>query len=69
MIAACQKDGCPVYHEDKDTYSCYGMVGHMTLWVEYSFSEETFTLVNAYTHRMKIEMEAVWNGVKREDLL
>lgn len=69
VIAACQKDGCPVYHEDKDTYSCYGMVGHMTLWVEYSFSEETFTLVNAYTHRMKIEMEAVWNGVKREDLL
>lgn len=69
VIFSCQKRGCTVHRPEKDTYSCYGMVGHMTLWAEYRVEGATFILINAYTHRMKIELEAVWNGIKREDLL
>jgi Fe-S oxidoreductase len=29
-------------------------------------SQATFELINAYCHRMKIELEAVWNGTKTE---
>ena len=36
----------------------------MTYWVEYRKNGESFELVNAYSHRMKIELEAVWDGKK-----
>lgn len=69
VIHTCHEKKRTIHRPEKGTFSCYGMVGHMTLWVEYRKNEEAFVLVNAYTHRMKIEMEAVWNGVKREDVL
>jgi len=34
--------------------------------VEYRCEGDGFELVNAYSHRMKIDLEAVWNG-KRVD--
>jgi len=41
-------------------------VGRMTHWVEYKRTGDpgTFILINAYCHRMEIELEAVWNGHK-----
>jgi Fe-S oxidoreductase len=44
----------------------YGMVGHMTLWVEYAAENDGWRVFNAYTHRMKIEREEVWNGRKQD---
>lgn len=44
----------------------YGMVGHMTLWVEYEAEKNGWRVFNAYTHRMKIEREEVWNGRKQD---
>ncbi|MEG0156687.1 MAG: heterodisulfide reductase-related iron-sulfur binding cluster, partial [Anaerovoracaceae bacterium] len=70
VILFCQETGRTVYNPDTETYSGYRQIGNMTTWVEYkqgekaASTEETFILVNAYTHRMKIELEAVWNGYK-----
>ena len=40
----------------------------MTYWLEYEkLSENKFKVHNAYSHRMKIELEEVWDGRKRDD--
>lgn len=51
---------------EKGTYKCYREVGYITCWVEYRVQEEVYEIVNLYTHRMKIELEAVWNGRKTD---
>lgn len=45
----------------------YREIGHLTHWVEYIRSENGFKLINAYCHRMKIELEDVWNGHRQRD--
>ena len=50
----------------KGTYTCYRESGHITYWVEYRKSGDEYEIVNAYTHRMKIKLEGVWNGRKTE---
>lgn len=81
VLDYCERTGRRVYHPEKRTYSGYSESGHMTCWVEYRLSESAdeagradetdqasrnYTLVNAYTHRMKIELEPVWKGKKLE---
>lgn len=51
---------------EKGTYKCYREVGHITCWVEYRIKDNAYEIVNVYTHRMKIELEAVWNGRKTD---
>lgn len=46
------------------TYTSYRELGYITYWVEYRIAEDEYEVVNAYTHRMKIKLEAVWNGRK-----
>jgi len=65
VLEFCQRTGRTVYNKNTGVFSGYNMVGHMTLWIEYlKEDDENFELVNAYTHRMEIELEDVWNGEK-----
>lgn len=42
-------------------------VRYLTFWVEYRKEDgETCGTLDAYSHRMKIELERVWNGRKRK---
>ncbi|HWQ78909.1 MAG TPA: heterodisulfide reductase-related iron-sulfur binding cluster [Anaerovoracaceae bacterium] len=70
VIAAldfCERTGRRVFHPDRGTYGGYREIGHTTYWVEYRTPDgKNYELVNAYAHRMKIELEAVWNGRKVE---
>ena len=41
----------------------------MTYWAEYRVLDEArrhYELINTYCHRTKIELEAVWNGIRQE---
>ena len=56
---------------EKQTYSAYKEMGHITCWVEYrrlnpddQKEEPPIEVLNVYTHRMKIKLEGVWNGIK-----
>ena len=67
VIEFCQRTRRRVFNEEAGTYSGYRQIGHMTYWVEYiPETPNRIRLVNAYSHRMKIELEAVWNGRKVE---
>ncbi len=68
-IDFCQRHGRTILDEEAGTLSGYCQIGYMTYWAEYKVLDETagkFELVNAYSHRTKIELEAVWNGIKQE---
>ena len=70
VIAFCQKSGRTVSNEETGTLTGYQTIGHTTCWVEYRVldaKQNKFEIVNAYTHRVQIELEAVWNGVRTED--
>lgn len=59
----CEQTGRRVYLPEEETYSGYKEIGYMTYWVEYRMPEDDcYELVNVYAHRMRIEIEAVWNG-------
>lgn len=49
---------------DNNHYKAYKEIGHITCWVEYGVDEHQYEIFNVYTHRMKIELEAVFNGRK-----
>lgn len=68
VVDFCQRTGRRVYQPERGVFSGYREIGFMTYWVEYreTSEENTFDLVNAYAHRMKIELEAVWNGRKTD---
>ena len=70
VIRFCERTKRKVYHQEKKTWSGYREIGFMTYWVEYEQKgDNTFLVHNAYSHRMKIELEGVWNGTKRETLV
>lgn len=67
-IDFCQRHGRTFLNEETGTLTGYCTIGHMTYWVEYAIIDESageYRLINAYCHRIKIELEAVWNGVKQ----
>lgn len=67
-IVFLESTGRKIRHEGKNTSSGYKEIGYMTYWVEYEkLSENKFKVHNAYSHRMKIELEEVWDGRKRDD--
>lgn len=70
VIRFCERTNRKVFHDEKKTLSGYREIGYMTYWVEYEEKDkDTFLVHNAYSHRMKIELEGVWNGRKRETLV
>lgn len=55
-----------VYDQEKDEYICYSKLNYITCWVRYSIAgnSHSYIIKNIYTHRMNIELEAIWNGRK-----
>jgi Fe-S oxidoreductase len=68
VIAFCERTGRRIMLPERNAYSGYREVGRMTYWAEYRKGNEegAYELVNAYAHRMKIELEEVWNGRRTE---
>lgn len=66
VISFCEKTGRKLLDPANGRYTGYREVGHMTCWVEYSPQGEGFHVHNAYSHRMKIELEEVWHGRKQK---
>ncbi len=63
-----ERTGRTVINGETGTLTGYLQIGHATYWVEYrKAGERTFEVINAYSHRIKIELEAVWNGRRIED--
>ncbi len=67
VILYCNKTKKRTRDWESGYYSGYKKIGNMTYWAEYRTIEGGFELVNAYCHRMKIDLELVWNG-KRTDV-
>ncbi len=56
VIDNLEKSGRKLYDPDTKTFSGHMQIGNMTYWVEYRSTPEHGTeLINAYSHRMKIE--------------
>ena len=66
VVAFCERTGRSLYNSDANSYTGYRKIGNMTYWAEYSKTEEPgkYVLLNAYSHRMTIELEMIWNGKK-----
>jgi len=58
--------GRRAYDPVKESYKCYREIGSITGWVEYKPSDNAFEVLNVYTHRMKIELEVIFNGRKAD---
>ena len=66
VISNAEETGRRTLEPQTGHYKAYKEIGHITCWVEYSPLEEGYEIYNLYTHRMKIELEAVWNGRKTD---
>ncbi|MGN0702890.1 MAG: pyridine nucleotide-disulfide oxidoreductase/dicluster-binding protein [Lentihominibacter sp.] len=66
VVAFCERTGRSLYDSESDSHTGYRKIGNMTYWVEYRKTREPgrYVLLNAYSHRMTIELEMVWNGKK-----
>lgn len=67
VIMYCNKTKKRIRHLETGHYTGYKKIGNVTYWVEYRPVEDGFELINAYSHRMAIDLEVVWNG-KRTDV-
>ena len=65
VISFCEMTGRKLIDEYTGHFTGYAEIEHMTFWVEYALDGDDFRLFNAYGHRMKIELEEVWNGRKQ----
>lgn len=61
VIEACEASGRIVQAPESGHRFGYLEVGHLTHWVEYLPTDGGYELFNAYSHRMKIELEEVWH--------
>ncbi len=66
VISNAEKTGRRTLDAATGHYKAYKEIGYITCWVEYSPVEGGYEIYNLYTHRMKIELEAVWNGKKTD---
>jgi hypothetical protein len=66
-----RQTGRRVRNAETGSHSGYKQVGHMTYWVEYRETErpEQLLLINVYAHRISIDPEKLWRGVRTEDYL
>lgn len=68
VIRYCEKSGRKLREDGETAYTGYREAGYMTYWVTYEkISEQEYLIQNIYSHRMKIELEEVWNGVRKEN--
>ena len=64
VVEFCERTGRTLHDIDADTYTGYRKIGNLTYWVTYRKSGDVYELLNAYTHRMEIDLEMIWNGEK-----
>ncbi|MGD0340964.1 MAG: pyridine nucleotide-disulfide oxidoreductase/dicluster-binding protein, partial [Bacteroidales bacterium] len=56
VIKNCEQSGKKLFDPDAGTFSGHMQIGKMTYWVEYRVRKDSgYELINAYSHRMKIE--------------
>ena len=68
VIRYCEKSGRKLREEGATAYTGYREAGYMTYWVTYEkISEQEYQVCKVYSHRMKIELEEVWNGIRKEN--
>lgn len=68
VIRYCEKSGRKLRLEGDAAFTGYREVGYMTYWVTYEKrSNQNYLVRNVYSHRMKIELEEVWNGIRKEN--
>ena len=53
-VAHCEATGEKLYDPERDVYMGHLRIGIITYWVEYQKTDDGYTLVNAYSHRMEI---------------
>lgn len=53
-VAHCEATGEKLYDPERDVYMGHLRIGIITYWVEYQKTDNAYTLVNAYSHRMEI---------------
>lgn len=66
VISNAENTGRKTLDPETGHFTAYREIGYITCWVEYSPLADGFEIHNTYTHRMKIELEAVWNGKKTD---
>lgn len=66
VIDHAEKTGRRTFIPATGHYRAYKEIGNITCWVEYTPLDFGYEIHNLYTHRMKIELEAVWNGRKTD---
>ena len=66
VVEFCERTKRNVYDSEAGTYTGYKEMGYITFWAQYKPTDKpgVYELINAYSHRLKIELEAVWNGKK-----
>ena len=66
VVEFCESTGRRLLDPATGHFTGYCEIGHMTYWAEYTVCGGVYELHNAYGHRMKIELEEVWNGRKQK---
>lgn len=66
VINFCEKTGRKLLDPGTGHSLGYAEIGHMTCWAEYSCEGDGWRVHNAYSHRMKIELEEVWHGRRQK---
>ncbi len=69
VISNAEATGRRTFSPETGHYKAYKEIGYITCWVEYSPADrdtgkEAYEIHNVYTHRMRIELEAIFNGRK-----
>jgi len=55
VVEYCESSGKKIFNPDTGSFFGHLLIGRMTYWVEYRQVDGGFKLLNAYSHRMKIE--------------
>lgn len=68
VIRRAERTGRRTRSPETGHYKAYSEIGAITLWVEYGMGDDNVReIFNVYTHRMKIKLEAVFNGRKTDE--
>ena len=53
-IERCEQSGRKILNQETGRFHGHHVIGYTTYWVEYEKDGDSYTLINAYSHRMKI---------------
>lgn len=64
VIDRAEETGRKTINPENGHYKAYNEIGHITCWVEYTPADGGYEIHNVYSHRMRIDLEVVFNGRK-----